>query len=264
MEYDTLTAVSFRHVFFAERKFDRIAVKVSSQTAMDMRRHALLLKQQANGFLLLYDTDVQSREELLREKLTLVFDLELKDPLFYNYTADLSQGNITKSILLFSNNQLNTAGTLHHEKFVSGTEVYTLKPEDRFFVKPFGRIVLELLPALEKGYEIHFAAKAIRWRYFLMSEQLAGLSQPAIVDATGKVRFGEREPADIPGKTDLYMFTSEIPLELSLKNKYAFQLVDDTKVVISTLPTPDISKVSSAVTSDAKSKSELFSEIFLY
>lgn len=259
MGHDTLTAVYFRHVFFAERTFDRIAVKVPLETAMDMRRHSVLLRQQADGFLLLFDTDVFDRQELLREKLTLTFDLELKDPLFYNYT-DFSQVDIRKSFLLFSNSQEHTAGTLHHEALVSGADVYQLRPEDRFFIKPFARIVLELTPDLETRYEIRFAARAIRWRYFLMSENLTSLSEPAIIDATGKVQFGDPEPVDLPGKTGLYMFTSDIPLELTLKNKYTFQLVDNSKIVISTLPTPDISRISTAVTGN----SELFSEIFLY
>src|SRR3954454_24064584 len=110
MGHDTLTAVYFRHVFFAERTFDRITVKVPSETAVHLRRHSMLLRQQANGFLLLFDTDVCNRQDLLREKLTLTFDLELNDPLFYNYT-DFNQVDIRKSFLLFNNSQPHTAGT---------------------------------------------------------------------------------------------------------------------------------------------------------
>jgi hypothetical protein len=258
MGHDTLTAVYFRHVFFAERNFDHVTVKVPSQTAIDMRRYGLLLRKLSNGFLLLTES---SREELLRqkEKLTLTFDLDIKDPLFYNYT-DFGQVNITKSFLLFTNNQENSAGTLHAKTVVSATELYQLKPTDRFFIKPFGRIVLDLMPGLETGYEIRFASKSARWRYYLMSDNLTALSLPGIIDTTGKVQFGKPQQVDLPGKAGAYMFTSDIALELTLKNNYIFQLVDDAKVVISTLPMPDISRISSAVTNH----SELFSEIFLY
>jgi hypothetical protein len=244
MGYNTLTVVNFRHVFFVDKIFDRIAVKVPSQTVTDMRRYGLLIRQIPGGFVLLYDVDVYDKQD----KLTLLFDLELKDPLFYTYTL-LQQVNIQKSILLFNNNPRNKAGTLHQEDYVSGKEVYTLKPADRYFIKPFGRIVLKLGTTFESRYDIRFDANALRWRYFLMSDHLASLSEPVITDTTGKVQFSRQD----------HVFTSDIPITLMPRNQYSFQLLDGDKVVISTLPMPDISRISAFVPDN-----ELFSEIFLY
>jgi hypothetical protein len=240
-----------------------------------MSRHGLLFKPLRNGFLLLYDTGMAGknrvREALLKEKISLLFDVALKDTLFYNYTAVNAPG-IADSIFVFSNTQPRvSAETLHQDVFVSSQDLQPSSSlRDRRLVKPFGQIALLLDEQLLPSYYISFQAKATRWCYFLMSEGLKALPHPAVLGTNGNGHFNIPVMITLPDTISVPVLISKEPLPLVQAAAQVFQLVDYVtedadryKVIIPALPVPDVSRVSAAAASLYESGNN-YSEIFLY
>jgi len=235
-----------------------------------MSQHGLLFKPQRDGFLLLRNTAV-ARDALLKEKIRLVFDLALKDALFYNYTQ-LSAGNIAGHFFLFSNERERvSAEMLHRQPFVTPEDFRPLSDlTEKYFVKPFGQITLLLDEQLLSSYYISFQARATRWCYFLMGEDLKALSHPAILGTNGNGYFDAPVTVTLPDNTKAPVLISKTPVVLGGTATHAFQLVDYTdaaagryKVIIPSLPAPDVSRVSNAG-AILYEKGNDYSEIFLY
>jgi hypothetical protein len=270
MGFDLLTEIYFRHRFFADNCLRGIRVLVPQQTATDMRRYELLFRRLPDRFVLLYNnSEADQREMLLREKLTLVFDLQLQDNLFYNYTG-LLQSDILNSILLFGNEDGYTPGKLHKEDVVTASEVVPFEHQGGVIsAKPFARIVLTLTPDLPARYEISFAARTTHWCYFLMSANLAELSAPAIIDTSNKIHFKGPQVVTLPDGSNASVFVSEEPVALAQRPLHTFQLVEAggigglSRTIISALPSPDIQTISAAGI-PGYDRTQAYSEIFLY
>jgi len=235
-----------------------------------MSQHGLLFKPQRDGFLLLRNTAI-ARDVLLKEKIRLVFNLALKDALFYNYTQ-LSAGNIASHLFLFSNEQERvSAETLHRKPFVTPEDFRPLSElTEKHFVKPFGQVSLLLDEQLLSSYYISFQARATRWSYFLMSEDLKALSHPAILGTNGNGYFDPPVTVMLPDSRMTPVFISKTPIPLGGAARHTFQLVDYAaadadryKVIIASLPAPDVSRVSNAGDT-LYEKGNDYSEIFLY
>lgn len=260
MSYTLLTAVNFRHYYYASTRYEQLQVHIPVATAREMRRYGLLLRQQADGITLSFDDAMLTRESILQDALTLIFDLSLKDHLFYNYT-DLQQHDLRNSILLFTNKN-NSTGRLHQDVYVSASEVAPLPVP--CFVRPFGRIELLLTQELRLDYEIRFAPKATHWRYFLMSGHLQEIATPAVLDPSGITTFKGPQAAVLPDGRNVITFISDTPVTLA-QQQSPFMLVDYAtgsdayRIVIPELPKPDISSISAA-----GGEPHFSSEIFLY
>jgi hypothetical protein len=270
MGFDLLTEIYFRHRFFADNCLRDIRVLVPQQTATDMRRYGLLFRRLPDRFALLYNnSDADQRGLLLREDLTLVFDLQLQDNLFYNYTG-LQQSDIPNNILLFRNEDGHAPGKLHKEDVVSASEVAPFEHQGGVMsARPFARIMLALTPDLSDRYEISFAARTTRWCYFLMSPNLAALSTPAIIDTSNKIHFKGPQAVTLPDGTNTSVFVSEEAITLAQRPLHTFQLVEADSIsglnrtIISALPSPDIQTISAAGI-PGYDRTQAYSEIFLY
>lgn len=270
MGFDLLTEIYFRHGFFADNSLKDIRVLIPQDTAIDMRRYEILFRKMPDRFVLLFNNSrADQREQLLRERLTLTFDLQLLDPFFYNYT-ELPQTDIPGSMLLFSNADGHAPGKLHEQDVVTATEVVAFEHQGPVIsVRPFGRIVLQLTPDLSGSYEISFAARATRWCYFLMSATLAALSEPAIIDTSNNIHFRGPQAITLPDGARASVFVSEETIALAQRPLHTFQLVDSVgiggmhRTVIPALPSPDIQAISAAGI-PGYDRTQAYSEIFLY
>lgn len=240
-----------------------------------MTQHGLLFKPLRNGFLLLYNTSVagkeRSKEDLLRENIRLVFDVLLKDTLFYNYT-EVDVGTVASHFFFFNNEQQRvSAENLHSDLFVAAEDLRPVSALPRkFFVKPFGQLELLLDDKLLSSYYISFQAKATRWCYFLMSDDLRTLAHPAVIGNNGNGYFNIPVTVTLPDNVKVPVIMSRSPLPLGNTGAHSFQLVDYAaagtdryKVVIPSLPAPDISRVSNAGAA-LYERGNSYSEIFLY
>lgn len=270
MGFELLTEISFRHGFFADNCLRGIRVLVPQHTVIDMQRYELLFRRLPDRLVLLYNNSSPDRKaQLLREQLVLEFDLQLQDSFFYNYT-ELSQTDISNSILQFSNEDGHTPGKLHRQAVAGEAEIVAFTHQGRMMTaRPFGHIRLHLIPELEASHEICFAAKATRWCYFLMSANLIGLTDPVIVDTGNKVRFEGPQAITLPDGARASVFVSEGTIPLAQRPVYTFQLVEAfgmaglQRVVIPALPSPDILAISAAGI-PGYDRTQAYSEIFLY
>ncbi|WP_343669966.1 hypothetical protein [Chitinophaga sp.] len=260
MSYTLLTTVYFRHHYYSSNRYEQLQVTIPVATAGNMRRYGLLLRQFADGITLFFDSTTFSRDSILKDALSLSFDLSLKDYLFYNYT-DLQQHDLPDSMLLFTNKN-NSTGRLHQELYVSDSDVVPVAGPG--FSHQFGRIELLLTDELQAKYEICFAPRATHWKYFLMSGHLQEIAQPMVVDSLGKTTFSAPQSVVLPDGRKGIVFISDTPVTLA-QHRAPFMLVDDSagsdarRTIIPVLPTPDISRISAA-----GGNMQLSSEIFLY
>jgi hypothetical protein len=267
--FNILVKVNCSHSYFYDGVFNGFAIKVTDGANKIFNNHDLIMKPFNGGFYILYDQNfagtTRTREDVLKEKLTLDFTLVLTDPLFYNYTAD-APAQIDQSIYLF-NNSLNPSGSLHSGDFVSEDDVQPLSFfNEQFFVKPFAKLILALNSSLQNEYTIKFNARSTYWRYILMSNYLQELNSPAIIDTDSTNAFGAPLKVDLPGNQQVNAFTSDKALQLSQRPVKAFQLAENYepsstkyRVVIRSLPYPDISAISRLPNSTSN-----FSDIFIY
>jgi hypothetical protein len=270
VKYEILTAVFYRHTFSTDSGYEGIKTTVTAHAAKCMLQHGLLYKPLRNGFLLLYDT-ARARDVLLKEKIRLVFDVALKDALFYNYTQVCIESPAGQFFLFSNERQRASAELLHKAAYVTADDLQPVSAlSERHLVKPFGQIALLLDEQLLSAYYISFEAKATRWCYFLMSDDLKLLSYPAILSTNGNGHFGQPLAVTLPDNVKAPVFISKTPVPLGGSVPHAFQLVDYAaadaeryKVIIPVLPAPDVSRVSNAGAS-LYEKGNDYSEIFLY
>lgn len=269
MGFALLTEIYFRHRFFADNCFRNINVRLPQQTAIEMRRHGLLFRRLPDRIVVLYDAGNNSRQQLLKERITLLFDIQLLDAYFYNYTA-LQQTDVPGTMLLFSNQRECAPGKLHRQESASADDLVPAESEGAgISARPFAKIALALTPDLLSVYEISFAVKATKWCYFLMSSDLASLTKPSIVDARGSMQFAAPLMIDMPDGRRVPALISQQALTLSQRPVYTFQLLDTVgeseqyRTVIQALPSPDITAVSAAAIA-VYDRTQAYSEIFLY
>ncbi|CAL1518622.1 hypothetical protein [Chitinophaga sp. MM2321] len=273
-QYEILTAIQYHHTFLPSLNYEGIEIRVPAETSKQLINEGLLLKQQPGGMMLLYNNGPEgsrSRDALLQRNITLTFQVLLKDPLFYNYTQ-INMQAVATQLFMFSNALSGSDNDcLHRQDHVSEDDLCDLSTlPETFFVKPFGQLVLQLGPSIQSNYYIRFRSKSTYWCYFLMSGQLAELANPAILDINGNACFDKPLLAEIPGKKKVPVFISQQPIPLSGRNPDAFKLVDQStaekdkyKIIIPTLPCPDISRISAAGTA-WRTNGKAYSEIFLY
>lgn len=267
MGFTLLTEIYFRHGFYADNSFRNIRLLLPQQTATVMRRYELLFRRLPDRIVVLFNGGSTDRQALLQQDITLLFDMQLEDLHFYNYTA-LQQTDVLGTMLLFSNQRECAPGKLHRQATVSADDLIPAEATG-IAARPFARIALALTPDLQPVYEISFAAKATRWCYFLMSNDLTSLTKPSIIDARGSIQFAAPQLIDLPDGRRVPALISDQALMLAQRATYTFQLVDiagdseQYRTIIQALPSPDITALSVAGI-QVYDRTQAYSEIFLY
>ena len=272
-QYEILTTIRYRHDFFQALFYEGIGIRIPAATGKQLLNADLLLKQQASGCTLLYNSlgaGMRTRSGLLGSNITLVFEIVLKDPLFYNYTA-IDTNDITTRCFMFGNDTANAPGVLHRYSYADAADLRgTDELQETYFTKPFGLLVLRLDESLQDNYLIHFKARSTYWCYYLMSEQLAALAHPVILNNNGVSCFSEPLQAALPERNQVPVLVSKDPIPLSDRTPDILKLADRApdgnnkhKVIISPLPSPEINRISAAGRS-WHTNGKTYSEIFLY
>lgn len=273
--FETLVNVFFYHSYFSGEIFQGFQINPDKNTSRDMLNYGILLKPFSGGFRLLYDTSfaggIRSRQEMLKENITLGFALKLNDPEFYNYTAVVER-DITRTIYYFNNNseKANTSKSLHMEEYVSEKDVYQLDQfEDQYFVRPFAKLDMQLNLQLADTYSIKFKARESYWRYILLGEHLQNLSSPAVVDSASSEFFEGPFRLPVRGK-EAIAFRSKEPISFSQNIRNNFQLVENYdpqsgryKVVMRALPAPEPGHINLLEPGSDIKDQRNYSEIFI-
>ena len=271
--YEILTTIRYRHDFFQSSSWQGIGIRVPTATAKQLLNKDLVLKQQPSGCTLLYNTlgaGKRDRADILQENSTLIFEVVLNDPLFYNYTGMRAE-NISHQCFMFGNAEENATGMLHRQAYA---DVADLQQADTlpgiFAVKPFGVLSLQLNASLQETYEIRFKAQSTYWCYFLMSGQLSALANPVILDTNGIPCFSSPVLTTMPDMQQVPVLISNQPIPLSDRTTNFLKLADQYpdekdrhKIIISPLPTPDPGRISAAGRA-WHNIDKTYSEIFLY
>lgn len=267
--FEILTAVYYRHTYFHNGLFSALKVSIPPWSAAQMQRNGILLKPILNGFQILREQKTgqkRSRDALSDDITAIRFHLDLHDPLFYNYTAG-NYSSIRDHVFYFSNENSFPPGLLHPDEVVNEQDLIPVNifPHP-FFVKPFGVIVLQLHQDIQPEYNVRFSARALHWRYVLMSDSLRKLIAPGIIDTNGQVSFTGPKEVLLPDNSTAQTFTSEHPVSLQQNNSNKFQLIDKPtpdkkKIIIPVLPGAAAADISAGTNREDTAE---YKEIFLY
>lgn len=277
--YHILTNIRFRHTYFADGLYRGFTAEPDAETRHHLQRLAILFKPVPGGFTLLYETAPgreRNRADVLKENLVLGFVINNTDPGLMNYTEGLP-ADIADTILYFRNDvQAAGNGLLHKSDYFSEGETLQNKPPDAanphnrsFFAKPFAWMEIALHPSLEEALHVQFKGRETVWRYILSSPHLQDLADPAVIHKDTKDPFKGPVYIVLPGGEKKMAFESVQRIPLSSRAEKIFQLVENFqpgssryKVVMSILPNPDISAISSVQDPEGRDAA-VFSEIFI-
>ena len=273
-EYEILTQVEFRHRYFLNHKLECFSVKPDLKTDRFLSRSGLVFKPFNDGFKLFFNS-LNNQEKIIRNDIlddfVLRFHIELTDPCFFNYT-DCGAIKCNTGFYHFNNftgkKERFSIKNLHNEEFVSVEDTVDESTfEEKFLIKPFGIIELQLRYDLQTEYVLHFREIETYWRYIIMSDHLKKLQQPAII--------GNSEVFEGPTNVTLHnnqeaiSFVSVSPISHKQRPDQYFKLVDHYKeeestfnVIINALPVPDTSHMPSIIKN--KNDKKYYSEIFIY
>lgn len=274
--FEKLVTVAFNHSYFSNGVFGGLSIEPTDATSRQLLNNGLLLKMFNGGFHILYDVHFagteRTREDVLKEPVMCDFVIRLTDNSFYNYTEPVD-GDINTSIYFFHNTAADGKSlkkSLHRDKYVNAKDLLPLTElTERFFVRPFGKLELELSAALQENYTVTFKAKETYWRYILVSDDLTQLNSPAILDSVNSELFEGPETLPVRGK-DTLAFRSKNPISFSQNPVHTFQLVDNYdpetgryKVVMRALPTADPGHIS-RIDLNSNIRNLNYSEIFIH
>ncbi|MCJ8208320.1 hypothetical protein MUY27_01280 [Mucilaginibacter sp. RS28] len=269
-QYQTLLTVSLEHDYFANNQFSRFTLAPFAETADYMHKKGILLRVRGAAITLLADTGEEGDKLkfLLAEGYPLNFAINITDPDFLNYTDAISDA-LASSVYYFSSYQqedlLPTDSALHQAAAVTGADTKPVENfAELFFKKPFGVLSLKLSSVVPSAYRINFKAKATYWKYIIVSEYLLDMDHLAVVDSQQQA-FEGPEQAVLPNNQKALVFSSGQPIKLSERPAAVFSLVESYagnatryRVVKRSLPGPDVSRISAALTDTTTNSSEIF------
>jgi hypothetical protein len=272
--FNNLFSVSFLHDYFAATVFDGLQAKPDHETSDTILKNGFIFKPFISGFSILYDSFSSGSQRLLEDVLsnpvTLSFAVTLTDQHFYNYTVDFG-ADISAFNFLFTNSPgincpAEKGENLHRDKYVTSKELTMAESHDAAL---FGKIIITIDNNLKQDYYIRFEQKSTHLRYFLVSNYLLALDQPAIIDSSNQQKFSDAAPVTLSNGKSAIVFISEKEIRFSHKSKSAFNLVENYeketgkyKLVKSGLPLPDVRAVSKALDGNEYA-GKFYSDIFL-
>lgn len=273
--FNILFGVTITHGYFPNEIPSGFGFAPDEATKHLLLRLGLVFRSTANKASIYYDAQFagapRTREEVLLNEETLVFNLSNTDASFLNYTGNLEITNISKSLFLFSNLQPNgeKRDGLTHASLVSADDIVPVdQMEENFFSKPFGQLRVRLHKDLQEMLFIKFEAKSTYWRYILTSEHLKTLVNPAVIHKETRQAFIGPEHFVLPDQREAIVFRSATPVQMTALPNKSFQLLENYepasgrgRVIIGMMPNPGNSMIS--YLPDAGSEKLNYSEIFL-
>jgi hypothetical protein len=273
--FHILTGVTITHGYFPNEIPTGFSFTPDDATRHLLLRLGLVFRSADNKASVFYDAQFagspRTREDVLLNEETLVFNLSNSDASFLNYTGNIETGNISKSLFLFSNLDIKgeKRGTLTKDEFVSVDDIIPVdQMEETFFSKPFGQLRIRLHKDLTTSLQVKFQAKSTYWRYILTSEHLKTLVNPAVVHKETRQAFIGPENFVLPDERDAIVFRSATPVQMTALPNKSFQLLENYepasgrgRVIIGIMPNPNNSAISHLP--EAGGEKLNYSEIFL-
>lgn len=273
--FNILTGITITHSYFPNEIPAGFSFVPTDATKHLLLRLGLVFRSTANIASIYYDAQFagmpRTRDEVLVNEETFVFNLANTDSSFLNYTGNIEAGNISKSLFLFRNLSLDGSirEGLTSAEFVSPDDIIPVdQMEEAFFNKPFGQLRIKLHKDLSTSLQIKFQAKSTYWRYILTSEHLKTLVNPAVVHKETRQAFIGPEDFVLPDQRAAIVFRSATPVQMTALPNKSFQLLENYepasgrgRVIIGMMPNPSNSAISHLP--DGGTEKLNYSEIFL-
>jgi hypothetical protein len=263
--FEKLFQVNFRHSYFNNGTPNCFKVSPTKETNLILLNNSLLFKEKETGFIIAFEShnnsNVRSRDSIMKLDEILKFTVSLNDPFFFNYT-EVVAGNLSNSVFHFHNFDDNKS-LLHTLDFAESNDLVDKETvASEMFIKPFAIIQIQLSKVNTEEYFIQYKEKSSYWRYLFVSEHLKTISVPAVLNS--EVQFSEPSELVLPNGKIAIAFESLEPIPLKQRSSRQFQLVENFdrltskgKTVIKHLPHPDVNIISKLSSGGNKEYSEI-------
>jgi hypothetical protein len=260
--YIKLFEVHFEHKYFSDGRLNGVKILPSAETQSLFVRYELVLKPQADGFIVFFAETFEGvkrdREVVLNKIIKLQFTFQFADPSFYTYTGNIPDDTVNK-IFRFSNFDekrkiVKKSPLLHVADFVGETEIQ--QPRSNF--NSNGYIDVYLHDQLDEDLFIRFMNRSTYWHYTIVSSYFQGVENMAIIDKTNQKIFSGPESVVLPNGSKGITFSAYDPHPLTERYDNSFRLVagyDETtrqfeRQLVARLPGPALQNITKLKHSD--------------
>ncbi|MCG8700183.1 MAG: hypothetical protein MI922_19165 [Bacteroidales bacterium] len=246
MNFKELFQLNIIHPYYSNEKMD-LAIIQDIQTARFFKKRGLL-KNTGNGLKILGLTDRDNNLFPISEQHKI-----LKFNIFPTSTDFASITNITSSkngeITLFTNVGMNNEDT----ELIKGVTV-SHATYNGFPVIAQVEILIDEINTNNPSYEIVFATKSVKWKYYLLSSEIEQDFEPinfTVVDGTERLQFNrmnnDHETIDDVAKSlksifsethKVIVFESDSEIPYSSSPRKNIQLKKNDVMLIHHLPNP--------------------------
>lgn len=274
--YRQLFSIELEHAFYGDLASPAFRCIPTAASIELIHRRGLLLRATPKGIAVFVDRDLSTDS---RDDQVLAFRFFSNDPYFTQYTILDSPEADALPFLHCNQARLEESGRwcLHASDYVdaasfkkiAGPELAPHLDKRDALMKPGFVIAISL--ACEKNdisaaegrtYYLRFAARKSIWKYYFISQAVAG--SIAVVDLDNEVGVVSGGAVDLPGKRRALVFLTDAEIEMRQRYAQRFQLREQNgmgeRVLIKRLPHADVSRVGQEL---VEGRSALVSEIYI-
>ena len=259
MKYQEVSNIGIYNSYYQEGYCTDFELWPTEACQKLLKGHRMVAKPRSNGVAIIAPQQNNAFFIEVAQGTVFSFYLKLADAEFYNFTdlAFLNAG--TKA--LYSNQAIASGGSTEHElpfAALSDAEAATLRPGLFGRVDVASTAALPFSPDATYSYTINFQAKAMVWKYYIVSNLVNGQNNFTVTDEspqragqpisfTDVVQLDKKAPADdtakqlnklYPGATHLRIDSAQ-PLAYSEAGRKDIKLRRGEQVLVEHLPNPE-------------------------
>jgi hypothetical protein len=251
--YEPLFTVYFKHNYFVSGILTNLDLKPTNETLKIIKDYELVIKKSIGSlsvhFPTVFASSLNTRNNILSDKLKLQFTIQCNDPFFLNYTSNLPN-DIENKMFLFQYE--NGKSNLKITDIVLEQDLIDFRDfEIPYFSKPFGHLKIVLDNKIPLEHFISFSAPSLYWRYIIRSSHLLDYSGLAIINKSKNILFSGPIPLILPNGDPALSFISPSAIpqkelsELNLQLMEQFNVESNSgKTIIPNLPHPNHKSIS--------------------
>ncbi|MGD2180608.1 hypothetical protein [Lusitaniella coriacea] len=243
MHYQRFFSISIFHEYYRNKICSDFSIEPTQLCWKLIRGHRLILKNTANGLLMLMPVDeAQNPRFPLEKNIIFTFLLKLKNPRFASITS--LDSDYRTNLYTFSNQTLTEPG-------IATLSPAILQREKAEQNNAFGIVEIHNNASLEESeFQIKFSAKERCWKYYLIASTNGQSAPFSIQDRNSEIKFiqteietRDRVVEEIQHRfpnSQPYLFQSETPIPCQEAGRQNIQLLKQgqTKPWIPHLPNP--------------------------
>lgn len=275
-QFHKIIDLTIKHAYYRDGILPGTTLQPTADTKATIQQLGVIIKLIPTGLMMAVSN--QKASTLGDEGAVFEFELYVANPLFYQIT-DLQNDDWAGKALLFdktlASSQDGAVTLLHQEGQAGKSNVVEAESLEGFNPSSIGLVRLHidaasLIPDSDgnipsKQYEIRFETRAVKWRYFLISDQLD--ESYSMVITHPQSSFSAFEKKQLVTGQGAWCSTSEntIPLHDQFTGQVSLDIQKDDMPALGTpISLPNVSAESIKGEAMPDGSVELFADMYVY